>query len=147
MSDSKAGWEVVVSEPGEVKIDRDLVRIYNFQFTGNGVEMPPDAPIMQGQRLAAVNWAINRLVSAMYEEGGKEIILELAAHLLNSLHGSIGGEPCGFVYEDVVMHREAAHICIIAGQTIGPGSLHDWHISMANRIEELLPPEDTGEQT
>ena len=59
----------------------------------------------------------------------------VAAYLLH-------GQPFGFTREDVVNHREAAAACVTRGQTIGPGSLHDWHASMADRIEALLPPEE-----
>ena len=52
-------------------------------------------------------------------------------------------QPFGFTQADATMHRDAAHACITSGQTIGPGSMHEWHISMAERLEALLPPEDT----
>ena len=52
------------------------------------------------------------------------------------------GQHFGFTQEDVVNHREAATACVALGQTIGPGSIHNWHASMADRIEALLPPEE-----
>ena len=51
-------------------------------------------------------------------------------------------QPFGFTREDAINHREGAKACVLQWQTIGPGSLHDWHESMADRIEALLPPEE-----
>ena len=51
-------------------------------------------------------------------------------------------QPFGFTREDATQHRESAQACFTSGQTIGPGSMHDWHESMADRIEALLPPEE-----
>ena len=44
-----------------------------------------------------------------------------------------------FTQGDVVMHREAAEACETSGQTLGPGSLQWWHLSIAARIERTLP--------
>jgi hypothetical protein len=86
-----------------------------------------------GDLVTPVGW----LEGGCYWSRGKGDGHDGAAAML--LHG----QPFGFTREDVVNHREAAQACVARWQTIGPGSLHDWHRSMADRIEALLPTEES----